>query len=119
MDQANFLLNVVQDEPMDRVMRVQQQMYERQLHLLLPLVLMHQIAGLPASHPHFAELCTMTGYVSMAAMSTWKQLHPKQDAHCGGANPRSLLSLIANRVGQQTHGSRPGHLLRPWTSCFH
>ena len=52
------------------------QQLERQLHLLLPAVLMHHMVSLPAEHARLAELYWVVAQGSNAAMSAWEHLLP-------------------------------------------
>jgi hypothetical protein len=55
---------------------VPRQQLERQLHLLLPPVLMHHAAALPAEHVGFTQLCMMVAQLSTTAVSVWEHLLP-------------------------------------------
>jgi hypothetical protein len=74
MEHVNFALRAQQLETWTVV--TQRQQLERQLHLLLPTVLLHHAAALPVDHPGFPELCYVIGQTSSTALAAWEQLRP-------------------------------------------
>jgi hypothetical protein len=74
MEHVNLVLRTMQQQPC--TVATPRQQLERQLHLLLPEVLLHQAAALPVDHAGFPQLCYMVGQTSSAGLAAWEQLRP-------------------------------------------
>jgi len=79
MDHVNFILNASRRSPLGQVMPDnQQRLLQHQLHLLLPVVLLHQVGGLPAKHPQFAELSLLAAQIGRGALGVWQLPLPRK-----------------------------------------
>ena len=83
MEHVNLVLRTPRAGPA----ATQRQQLERQLHLLLPAVLLHATAALPVEHAGFPELCSVVCQASSAALAVWEDLRPlwTADIGAGGA----------------------------------
>lgn len=74
MDHENFVLNL----PGQTLAQLSEQRLkiESQLHLLLPVMMMHQVAALPAQSDIFAELAMLSAQVGRASVGAWQKLLP-------------------------------------------
>jgi hypothetical protein len=89
IEHMNLVLRMPQQQQC--MVATPRQQLERQLHLLLPTVLLHHAAALPVDHPGFPELCYMAGQTSSTALAAWEQLRPLMSAAnmMGGAGCRA------------------------------